>query len=441
MALEDAAPEDQTPAAPQPGDPSAPLQDFRDAFTHPEAQAWAGEVTTRLNDYFQRRQIADEANATGQQFVQDVDQFKSGLVNMVKADPSAVHTALDIVPPTMGALISNVPGGPPADAEDHHNALVGHMQAEIAAAAITSAAETNTGVAKALLANDRIAGVLGDGAQHLGTYIDMQAAARERDAAAARGQNAVAQAEIADKSARNYIGAMVDPNTGKPRSPPGWNQAVMADDSVPPADKVALFNAHEQLGRNGDAETDPHVAMDLVNRAANGQATQRDVYPHLGARVSLADADTLIGAIRSPTYIRQINDTIQSARQVIAPDGDIAQTRALGRYVSWMLPQLRTGAPVDPMHESWVGQAAPAFQVNGDDLVARPVQPNRPSLGQIFAGNELRPLPMNPGPADSVLNRPVTPMEQQDRFFTRKLEENPIQPLQVNPKNKGNLGA
>lgn len=237
MALEDAAaaPQDEDqPAPPQPGDASPALQDFRSAFTHPEAQDWANEVSTRLNDYFQRRQIADEANATGQQFVQDVDQFKSGLVNMVQADPSAVHTALDLVPPTMGAIINNMPGGPPDAAEDHHTALVGHMQSEIAAAAITRAAETNTGMAKALLGNDRIADVLGDNATHLGTYIDMQAAARMRDAAAARGQNAVAHQEIADQSARNYIGALVDPNNGNPRSPPGWNQAVMADDRVPP---------------------------------------------------------------------------------------------------------------------------------------------------------------------------------------------------------------
>ncbi len=211
---------------------------------------------------------------------------------------------------------------------------------------------------------------------------------------------------------------------------------------MPPADKVALFNAHEQLGRNGDAETDPHVAMAIIASAANGQATQRDVYPHLGARVSLADADTLIGAIRAPAYVRQINDTIQSARQVIAPDGDIAQTRALGRYVSWMLPQLRAGAPVDPMHEAWIGQAAPAFQVNGDDLVARPVPAQRPSLGQIFAANvpldNMRPLPMNPGPTGNPLgSEPLNPTES-GHFFQRKLRENPNQPTEGNlPRDSG----
>lgn len=203
-----------------------------------------------------------------------------------------------------------------------------------------------------------------------------------------------------------------------------------------------MFNAHEQLGRNGDAETDPHVAMDLINRAANGQATQRDVYPLIGARVSLADADTLTGAIRSPTYVRQINDTINSARQVIAPDGDVAQTRALGRFVSWMLPQIRQGGAVDPMHEAWLGQAAPAFRVTGDDLVARPVQANRPSLGQIFAANvpldNMRPLPMNPGPTGNPLgSEPLNPTES-GYFFRRKLQENPNQPTEGDlPRDSG----
>ncbi len=294
MALDDS--DDQAP--PQPGAPSPALAEFQNVFSHPEAKDWAGEVTTRLNDYFQRRQIADSANAAGQQFVQDIDQFKGGLVKMVQQDPHAVHTALDIVPPTLSALISNMPNQP-ANAEDHHAALVGHMQGEIATAAITSAAETHEGTARALLGNDRIQDVLGDAAGPLGIYIDMQAAARVRDQRADAGQAQAAHIELADQSARNYLDALVDPNTGNPRSPPGWNQAVLADNRVPPAMKVELFNAHEQLGANGDAITDPHAVMDLVGRMARGQATQRDLYPMIGNNLSMSDAGYLAQQLKT----------------------------------------------------------------------------------------------------------------------------------------------
>lgn len=378
--------EDQSAAQPAAA-PSPALQDFQSVFTHPEAQAWAGEVTTRLNNYFQQRDLADANAAAGQNFVQDLDQFKSGLTDMVRSDPHAVHTALDIIPPTISGIISNMPGSPD-DTGEHHAALTGHMQSEVAAAAITTAAETHEGIARSLLDNDRIKGVLGDEAHaSLTNYTDMQASARARDQEAAAGQALAVKQELADQGGRNYLGALVDPNNGKPRSPPGWNQALMADDRIPPQDKVALFNAHEQLGVNGDAQTDPHAVMDWVNKAATGQATQQDIYPHIGSKISLSDAGTLFDMAKQPQFTKQLNDTIQSARQQIAPTGDIAETRALGRYVSWMMPQLRQGATVDPAHEDWIGHAAANFHVTGDDLIARPPAANRPSLGQIFAEN------------------------------------------------------
>src|SRR5216684_2420130 len=151
--------EQQQPA----GSPSPALQDFKNTFTHPDAQDWAGEVTTRLNDYFQRRQIAADNMAAGQNFVNDIDQFKSGLVSMVQSDPNAVHTALDIVPPTLASVISSMPNAPD-DAEDHHAALTSHLQSEIAAAAVTSAAFKDAGLAHGMLDNPRIADVLGDDA-------------------------------------------------------------------------------------------------------------------------------------------------------------------------------------------------------------------------------------------------------------------------------------
>lgn len=391
MALDpqDTGTDDEAQAQPAAA-PSPALQDFQSAFTHPDAQDWAGEVSTRLNDYFQRRQLADNNAATGQQFVNDVDQFKSGMVKMVQADPHAVHTALDIVPPTISGIISNMPGVP--DAEDHHAAITGHMQSEIAAAAVTKAAETHEDLARSMLSDDRIKSVLGDDNHAaLSNYTDMQASARERDAVAARGQAAAVKAEIADQSGRNYLGALVDPNNGTPRSPPGWNQAIMADMRVPPQDKVALFNAHEQLGQNGDAQTDPHALVDMVGRLANGTAAQRDLYPMVGSRMSLADVGTLSQALRQPEAAGQLHDTLQSARRQIAPNGDIAEVNAFGRFVNWLMPQVRKGAILDPTHEDWVGHAAANFGVTGNDLFSKgEYDPSRS-----FAANATNPAGVN----------------------------------------------
>src|SRR5688572_29865927 len=177
-----------------PAAPSPALQQFREVFSEPgaapEAREWAAEVTTRINDYNQRRSLADANAAAGQQFVADIDGFKSGLVSMVQNDPNAVSLALDLVPTTVGML-----GG----ASD----LTAHMQVEIAAAAVTSLAEWDGGAARALLSDDRIAGLLGENVAPLGTYISMQEAARARDDAAHAVRLARAAEETSDLSARN----------------------------------------------------------------------------------------------------------------------------------------------------------------------------------------------------------------------------------------------
>lgn len=466
MALDD---EDEAPL-PQ-GTASPALQEFPDVFTHPAAKEWASEAATRLNDYFQRRQLAENAAAVGQDFVNNVDQFKSGLVSMVQSDPHAVHVALDLVPSTVSALINGMPNAP-GNSDEHHAALTGHMQSEIAAAAVTSAAESHEGVARALLGNERIQSVLGDAVGPLGVYTDMQAAARQRDQEADRGQAQAAQVEIADNSARNYIGALVDPNNGKPRSPPGWNQAVMADNKVPPQLKVDLFDVHERLGTNGDAQTDPHALMAMVQQMAQGQTRQNAIYPMLGNNLSLADAGTLFAAAGNQKTIQTLDATLQAAARQIAPNGDIGETRALGRFINWLIPAWGRGGSIDPRDEDYIipsGDETDAyrfwnsFRVNGDDLIGGSIPgtssgldptntADRPSLSEIFgrgrvppvrmptiqhppkekselhAGNEpLQPLPMipsggNPLSPPGANPKPIGGTESGD-FFQRKIRE------------------
>jgi len=190
----------------------------------------------------------------------------------------------------------------------------------------------------------------------------------------------------------------------------------MADDRVPPQLKVDLFDAHERLGINGDARSNPLAAMDMVGRIAGGTAKQRDLYPMIGDSLSMADASTMAGLMKDPTRAKQLNETLQAANRYYAPNGDIAETRAMARFVDWLLPQVRQGAVLDPRNKDWVlGGPEGAegfmntFRVRGDDLLDRAVAPydvlSRPALGDIFGvparariqkTADIKPLPMAP---------------------------------------------
>ena len=424
MALEDpstdqAGEQDTAPAAPTA--PAPLLQEFTDNFSHPAAQDWANEATTRLNDYFQQRQLVDDAQKQGQQFVTNLDQFKSGLSNMVTSDPSAVHVAMDLVPSTVGALLGNMPNQPD-NIEDHHAALTGHIQSEIAAAAVTSAAGTSEPLARNLLDNERIQGVLGpDAHASLTNYTDMQAQARTADANAAAGQLAMNKELLADQGARNYIGALVGP-TG-PRSPDGWTQAVIADNKIPPQTKVDLVNLHQRLGENGDVNTDPHALMAMVGQLASGQANQRALYPAIGNNLSLKDAGMLAVSSQDPEHIQNFHNTLQAAAAQFSPHGDIAETRALGRFVSWLSPQVQRGAILDPQHPDWVmnGINPGNFRVTGEDLVPSTPGGGRKPLGQIFAEG----MPTNPD-----TGRPMTPQDMMKRAGPRGA---PVPLMPANP--------
>lgn len=390
-----ADPEYGPPQSAAPATQAPALQDFQDAFTDPTAQEWSQEVSTHLNNYFQQRDIADASARAGQAFVNNLDQFKTGLTSMVQSDPHALSTALDIVPPTVAALVSTLPGGI-ENPDDHHAAVTQHIQHEIAAAAVTTAAETHEGLARGMLADERVSGILGESAGPLDTYIGMQAQARERDAAAQRGQQAVQVQKVADTTARGYIGDLVGPDS-QPRSPPGWNQAVLSDPKVPPQDKIDLMGIHDRLGQNGDPPTDPVAAADMIHRMATGQASQRDLYPAIGSHVSMADGGFMAAALHSPTYLNQLDQTIQAGQRQYAPNGDIAETQAFGRFVDWLLPRARAGANLDPNNKEWVGaNGMPDFRVQGDDLHAATMQDvayrqplaERRQLAEIFSNPE-----------------------------------------------------
>lgn len=326
------------------GAPAPMLQEFEAAYDQPgaspAAQEWAGEVTTRLNDYFQRRQIADDTEAAGQQFVADLDGFKSGLVSMVTNDPHAVNVALDLVEITPSMLGDN-------------GDLTAHMQGEVAAAAITSAAEQDESLARSFLANPRIQTVLGENAAALESYIGIQAQARAVDQQAQADELRERAFAAADRSAVNYLGALHDPVSGALRFPPGWNQAVMADRSLPPAAKVAVSGLYNRLREEGDAPaSNPYLILDAAQAVASGQSpTVASLALEAGRGLTIADAMLLLGgtgpvSLGMRREFGQLASTLNAAQQLLSPpENGAAGERAFGRFTDWLMGEYRARGP------------------------------------------------------------------------------------------------
>lgn len=368
--------QDQVPG----GAASPALQAFRGVFTAPGAQQWADEAATRLNDYFQRRRIATENSAAGQNFVQDLSGFRQGLVDMVQADPHAVHVALDLVPHSVDALISTMPSMP-EDALGHHAAITRDIQREIAHSAVTALAERDDGQARALLDNERLGAVLSDDAkQALGSYISMQSVARAMDGKAQQDAAVANRQRVADQSALNYLRALHDPQTDGVQFPPGWNQGVIADNALPPGHTGEVTAAYSRLRVDGDAtQSDPF----LVSRLLNGAGSPTEVIGHVGGDLRLADALHL-GELLKPEnagHREVLNAALQQGEQVLAaPANGRAGEEAYRRYVNWVLPAARAGAVLDPGSNDYAlaGNRLQLFAPRPEDHVPPPRVSERP---------------------------------------------------------------
>ncbi len=390
MAYDDESVDDAPPpqAAPAPA-----VQGFQEAFTHPVAQEWAQDVGTQLNDYFQRRDIADGATRAGQNFVNNLDSFKSGLASGVQADPNFVHTALDIVPPTVRALVDTLPDI--ENPNDHHAAVTNHIQSEIAAAAVTSAAEHSEPLARGLLEHPRISGLLGENAGPLDTYISIQAAARDADHQAQVEQLQKDAARNVERSMGNYASALLDP-AGGVRFPDGWNQGVMADQRVPPAAKVALTSIYGQLRQNGDlSQSDPFAVSAITRGVASGlDQNVPQILGQAGSSLKLADALMLAGMPKSGAV--QLHNALEQGRAALAtPENGQAGEEAFAKFTNWLLPAARAGAVLDPSSPDYV---LPATRLNGfapttanmvDVAYRRPLE-TRTKLAEIFSNPEYK---------------------------------------------------
>lgn len=405
------------------------LNDFVNAFQGSDAQHWAAGAAARIQQHLTMRAVAERNQQMGDQFVQNLHEFKQNMVDMVKGDPSSAGLALDLIPHTIKAMAAEHEGMDPEQRDAAANDLINHMSGEVAHATVQSLAEKNDVAARTALASPRLAGFLGDDDKTaLGTYIDNQAYWRQQDGIAAQQQAQFVANKAGYDRTTAYLGKLIDPDTGGLQLPSNFGQTVMSDTNISNPASAALHRAYSMLQANGDPkQSHPEMIADFFNRAANGaMPSQAELLYHVGSNLTLADAQMLNSQLGPRTPAQQqdtgmINDTIQNMRsQLLTPENGPAGPAAFGRFTSWFLPALRNGigpdVPVanllDPDHADTILDQLPKFQPGPQDAlsVAPPVA-DRPSLGQIFAGNvqPLRPLGTNtgevPGATGDVLDR------------------------------------
>jgi hypothetical protein len=391
------------------------LEAFKSIPNTPEVQDWAESAAQKVQAFANVRAIADGATAAGNEYVQNIDNFKSGLVRMAHSDPTTLPLALDLVPDAINTMVGE-------DGAEHAAALTRHIQNQVAAAGIQSLATTDEMAARYALG--KYGEHLTDEDQgHLSGFIDTMKSARAADSAA-QGVEQARQARIAsDTQAHDWMTQLSDPQTGDVNFPTNWLRDMVADPRVVPETKAALWQAHDRLLRQGDpAQSDPATLVSLINQMTlpnNGGLTPTDVWQHAGGNLSLADTQMLAGAAFPKTpqqraEVAAVAGTIATARDIIAsPENGPAGQAAFGRFVNWLMPAYRNAGngSLNPNSDNWIlggENGTPgmiqAFMPRGDDLLVGPIRQmntantaDRPSLGAIFGGEPMPNASRYPG--------------------------------------------
>lgn len=374
--------------------PQSPLDQVRGAFQTIEGQQFADEATARINDYVQRRDLADANRAAGEAFVANLGEMQQNYVGLVRDDPTAVHLALDLARLSTRAMVETVPNADPA----HVDTIAGDMEREIARAAVGRLAEVDDGAARSMLGDSRLSALLPDeDRNHLSGYISAQSAARKIDNQAAARMAERAQAQQIDGRAWNYLAALADPETGAVSTPPDWAKTLIADPALPPPVKAGLLDIYGRIERDGDAvATDPVVASRLVAAlAGDGRVPPSEILTQAGDTMRLADALTLARMAGDPAQRGRIGamaETLGEAeRQLAPPENGPAGQIAYERFVNWLLPAVRGGANLDPGSQDYLlaGNRLQSFAPRATDAVVASVQTdiqNRRPLADIFGG-------------------------------------------------------
>ncbi len=291
----------------------------------------------------------------------------------------------------------NAPTGVDAD-------LGRHMQSEIAAAAVTMLAETHEGAARGMLADKRIAALLGESATPLGEYIGAQAKARAIDLSAEAEAFQANEMVAADMTATDYVASLIDPASGAMQFPPRFNQDILADPRLSPPVKAGVLTVYDRLRMSGDLEkSDPLVITDAIRRAANGEPPDagellQQAGVTLTAHVAVALTRKLSLSPVAQVEAQQMMDAMDMvASRIATPEYGIAGARAYGRFVNWFVGEYARQGPgsLNPRMDNYMfnpdipGNPVERFTPTGSDLIGERVAAQRPSLQDIFGGRKL----------------------------------------------------
>jgi hypothetical protein len=356
----------------------------------PEAQDWAGDAASKIQNYLTQKSLASEAAQAGDDMVNNLDQTKSGLVSLVQSDPGATSLAISLAQTTVNGLIAQHGHLDPGDRAEASDQLVSHMQTEIAHASVQRLAEMDKPAALAQL--DKLSDYLPDDHQDaLRQYADTQEIMRGQDAQAMALQQQKDAALRGYANASSYLKGITD-DAGSFRATPGFLAGLMADQSVALPTKLALHAGYNMLHQYGDPDkSDPHVAADLLTRIGSDTPPQQgEIFSHLGSGLTVSDAGFLNDLIApaSPqrrSDLRLLSDTVSQARNTLAsPSNGPAGTVAFGRFTNWLMPALQRGANLtEMMSDNVLQQFAPTPRDAVDAVTPR--GPRLP-LASIFAG-------------------------------------------------------
>ena len=397
------ADDDITPASPTiPQDETLhPALDAAvNTFQTGEGKDYGNEIAATVQQHLNMQNVVDSNVAAGQHFTKAFADTKANLVGMAKDDPSASQLAIDLTPRLIGPILAQV-GMSPEDAQSTHDQITGHIQTEIARAAVTSMADQHTDGARQLMG--RLGDYLPDEDQAaLGGYINnMQNAKLADNAAAGDARNSAAVRNSA-VAAFQYGSSLLDPRTEAVTYPPDYLSKLVKNQMILPDDKQPLFQAFGQLRANGDTQASSPYAVSQVLHDIIDPKTQvghGDIMDHVGNDIRYVDAMTLHGMNlqRTPGGIeaaRQLGTVINNAQSNLASAGDRAGTAAYSRFVNWLLPAYRrTGqSGLDPASDNYLfkNTSWANFAPNHADAVA-PTPGNRPPLSQIFGANMNQP--------------------------------------------------
>src|SRR5574340_1197904 len=208
-------------------------------------QEWAQAASTIVNDFVTRRDIADNATAQADDFVNSVRRFGDGLMAAVRADPTATNMALGLTALTVPALVNDHPYLDDATRPTVANQLAGEIGQNVARHAVLAWAQRSPDEAHNELT--RLAPLFsGEQVDALRGHIDLLAGAQEQDQAGAVAQAQGAADAFSARQTAAYVDELVGPD-GRPQFPAQWVQRVVNDQTVSPADTAVAKQIHDRL--------------------------------------------------------------------------------------------------------------------------------------------------------------------------------------------------